>query len=119
MLVIDAAIKGKHPTKKYFPEQAETLLTVAHQPLTVQQLRDCNQRFISDFNGMVADLLERNFKLPHHGSLTDLLSEVLLATGSVTEPRMTSRHLHVFWQRFDDIQQALFNILFGAIDYLY
>ncbi len=118
-LVIDAAIKEKYPTKKYFPKQAEMLLAASHQPLTAQQVKDCNQLFTSNFDGMVVNILDRTFQLPRHGSLTDFQSDVLLAYGIRNRGAHDVSSSPIVWQRFDDIQQALFNILFGAIDYLY
>jgi hypothetical protein len=118
-LVIDAAIKEKHPSKKYFPEQAEMLLAAAHQPLAAQQIKDCNQLFTSNFDGTVDAILDPTFQLPRHGSLTDFQSDALLAYGIRNRGAHDVSSSPIVWQRFDDIQQALFNILFGAIDYLY
>ena len=118
-LIIDAAVKTKNSTKRYFIDHAKFLLLKASQPLSIKQLRQINSDFGNNFDATIKDLLDGVYSRPTVPTLNKFQSDVALAYGLRNHGAHDVSSSPVVWQRFLDIQQAVFNVMFGAVDYLY
>jgi hypothetical protein len=118
-LVIDAAIKNKSPGKWKFIDLTASLLAAAGQPLSAAQLGEINGSFNAAFDATVSALLNGTYALPSGPAIGRFQSDAAVAYG------LRNRWAHdvttstVIWSRFPEIQQALFNALFGVLDHLY
>ncbi len=117
-LVIDAAIKAKN-NKKSFIDHAEYISMKAGQALTNEQLREINTAFNNDFDNTLAKLIDGTFTLQKGGTLSKFQSAIAMAYGlrnlfahNVVAVPSISEH-------FQEVEQALLNVLFAAVDYLY
>lgn len=120
VLVIDTAIKPKRGGgRARFIDLAEYVLSRSPRPLTRNQLGELNQSFINDFDRTVDALLNGTFTLPCGALVSDFQRDIALAYG------MRNRGGHdvvpsvIVQRRFSAVQQALFNALFGTVEYLY
>lgn len=121
VLVIDAAIKGRHPNPDIwrFPELLLHLARISGCNITESQLKSINTPIIDDFSGTLSGLLNGNLTLSDGTQLS--LEERHLAV--VYGIRNNSAHRlepeTIIWQRFREIEQVLLNVLFLAVEKLY
>ncbi|NPA72010.1 MAG: hypothetical protein GXO35_04200 [Gammaproteobacteria bacterium] len=120
LLVVDAAIKVHNPNQRYFREHALFLSGQANLGLNPQKLQEINQSFNTDPNlSIVGDILDGVFRFSDGAPLTGLASDVALSYGLRNYGAHNIASVLVVRQRFDQIQQSLFNVLFLAVDELY
>lgn len=118
-LVIDGAIKAKNTGKWKFIHHAECLLGVVGQPLTGAELGEINQAFGVDFDKTLSDILDGQFKLSNKTGLSTAQRDVALSYGMRNRGAHDVSAAPTVWNRFGEIEQALFNVLYMAIDFLY
>jgi hypothetical protein len=119
-LVIDAAIKGKNAAGKLFSEHAGALLTAAGSTITVGHLTNHIQSALTtNFDSTLHGIVSGSFKLPGGVSLSPFERDVVLSYGIRNRGAHDVSSSAVIWQQFEEIERSLFNVLFGAVDYLY
>jgi len=119
-LVIDAAIKEKDANGKYFSDHAAILLKAVGSALTVGNLTNDIQNVLkTDFDSTLKGILDQAFKLPGGIPLNRFEQDVVLAYGIRNRGAHDVSSSVAIWQRFEEIERALFNVLFGTVDYLY
>ena len=118
-LVIDSAIKAKNPADRQFIDHAEYLLAQAAEPLTIDQLREINRLFNNDFDNTLRAALDGTLTLQQGVALRRLQSDVALAYGLRNHGAHNTSTANTIWNRFPEVQQALFRVLFATIDHLY
>jgi hypothetical protein len=118
-LVIDAAIKEKNPGATLFSDQAAFLLRTSGSTLTVGHLTNHIQTAFGNFDAALKGILDGTFRLPGGVPLNRFERDVALAYGVRNRGAHDVSSSTMVWQRFDDIQETLFNVLFGTVDYLY
>ncbi len=119
VLVIDAAIKEKNAAGTQFSQHAAFLLNAAGSTLTVGHLTNHVQTAFANFDPACKSILDGTFRLPGAIPPTKLERDVALAYGVRNRGAHDVSSSPILWQRFDEIQQALFNVLFSVVDYLY
>ena len=120
VLVIDAAIKEKNAAGKSFSEHAAFLLNAAGSILTVGHLTNHIQSALTtNFDSTLKGILDGTFRLPGGIPLNRLEHDVALTYGVRNRGAHDVSSSAFIWQRFSEIQQALFNVLFSVVDYLY
>jgi len=118
-LVIDGTIKSKNPTKWKFIHHAEFLLAQFNEFLTEDQLREINQAFNNDFDAALSDILDGQLAITGISSLSLAQADVALAYGMRNRGAHDVTAAPTVWTRFSEIEQALFNVLYLAVDILY
>lgn len=118
-LVIDGAIKEKNPDKWKFIHHAEYLLDKVGQPLSEAQLGEVNEAFKSDFEKTLANILDGKFALADGTSFTYAQIDVSLAYGMRNRGAHDVTAAPTIWNRFAEIEQALFNVIYLTVDFLY
>lgn len=118
-LVIDGAIKAKSTGNWRFIHHAEHLLGVIGQPLTEAELGEINQAFGADFDRTLSDILDGQFRLSNNAGLSQAQRDVALAYGMRNRGAHDVSAAPTVWNRFREIEQALFNALYMAVDYLH
>lgn len=117
-LVIDGIIKAKNPTKWKFVHHAEFLLQIVREPLTEQELGEINQAFREKFDETVGAMLDGTFGLKDGKILSQAQREVSLAYGMRNRGAHDVTAAPTVWKRFTEIEPALFNVLYMAVDRL-
>jgi hypothetical protein len=119
-LVIDAAIKEKNPIETQFSQHAAFLLTAAGSNLTVGHLTNHIQTALTNnFDATLTGILNGSFRLPGGTPLGRFERDVAVAYGIRNRGAHAVSSSSTIWQCFTEIQEALFNVLFGVVDYLY
>lgn len=118
-LVIDSMIHAKNPNDKWFIDHAKYLLAAAGQPITLKFLQDANAAFNADFNAALIGCLDGLPLAPSGIVLTGLQADVGLAYGIRNRCAHDVTSSPAIWERFTDAYQALMNVMFAAVDYLY
>jgi len=135
-LVIEEAIKEKNPAKRQannkkltFVHQGDYLLTSAGHPLHIVDeagdpvagpaLRCTNKLFDDDFDAALLAALDGTLAVPPNAALNRLQSDVELAYGIRNHASHNADSSPVIWNRFGEVQQALFRVFFAAIEHLY
>lgn len=119
-LVIDNAIKDKNPAGQYFSQHAQHLLAQAGDALTINQLQtDVNGQFRNDFDATLQAALDGAFTLQSGVALSRLQCDAALAYGIRNHGAHNTGTATTIWQRFPEVQQALFRTFFAVIDHLY
>ncbi len=117
-LVIDAAAKKKD-NQRYFIDHAAYILAGAGHPLTAQpELGQINGLFVNDFDGTLLASLDGTLRIPGK-ALDRLQCDVALAYGIRNHAAHNTDTAPTIWNRFDEVQQALFRVLFVTIEHLY
>lgn len=118
--VIDAAIKEKNSTETQFSQHAAFLLNRAGSALTVGHLTNHVQTALTNnFDGTLTGILNGSFRLPGGIPLNGFERDVAVAYGIRNRGAHAVSSSPTIWQCFTEIQHALFNVLFAAVDYLY
>lgn len=118
-LVIDAAIKAKNNGKKYFIDHAEYISMQAGQPLTNDQLREINSSFNNDFDNTLAKMTAGTFTLPNGNALLQFQADVAIAYGLRNLGAHNVAAVPTISEHFQEVEQALLNVLFAVVDHLY
>jgi hypothetical protein len=119
-LVIDAAIKEKNSTETQFSQHAAFLLKAAGSSLTVGHLTNQIQvALTNNFDATLTEILNGSFRLPGGIALSRFERDVAVAYAIRNRGAHDVSSSSTIWQCFTEIQKALFNVLFGAVDYLY
>lgn len=117
-LVIDTAIKAKNNTKWKFIDHAEHLLTTVGAPLSNQELGEINGQFNNNFDATLAAALDGTLAITYR-ALNRLQCDVALAYGLRNHGAHNTGTAGTMWNRFTEVQQALFRAFFATIDHLY
>ena len=117
-LVIDVAIKAKRPNRNFI-HHAETLLGIVGQPLTNQELGQINASFNHDFDATMLAILDRTYALRSGVSLSPIQSDVALSYGLRNHGAHDVSSPTAVWNRFHEIENAIFRVLFTTVEYLY
>ncbi len=118
-LAVEAAAAAKNPVTGSFIKHAEFLATRVGHPISNADLRGINREYKADFNGTLISALDRNVQLPSGGRANMAQSDILVAYGIRNRGAHDVSSEPVLWQRHDQIEQALFNVLFMTIDFVY
>ncbi len=118
-LVIDTAIKMKNAHQWQFIHHAEHLLLRGGHQLTNQQLGAINSQFENNFDGTLQTALDGTLVVAPNTTLDRLQCDVALAYGLRNRGAHNLETALTIRNRFRDVQQALFHVLFATIDYLY
>ena len=118
-LVIDGSIGAKNAGKWGFIHHAEFLLGAVGQPLSEAQLGEINQAFNADFDKALGDILDGQFKLSDNTPLSTAQRDVALAYGMRNRGAHDVSAAPTVWNRFEEIEQALFSVLYMSVDYLH
>ena len=118
-LVIDGTLKAKNPGEWKFANHAGFLLRAVAQPLTDQELGEVNQAFKADFDATLKAIADGTFVVSGTKRLSQAQRDVSLAYGMRNRGAHDVTSVPTVWTRFADIEQALFNVLYLAVDFLY
>ena len=118
-LVIDSAVATKNPNQWKFSQHAARLLTAAGQPLSIQQLGTINGQFENNFDQTLAQALDGILTIQPGAPLTRLQCDIALAYGVRNYGAHNTGAAPTVWNRFADLQRALFRTFCATIDYLY
>jgi hypothetical protein len=118
-LCIENAASAKNPAHGTFINHAEFIASRVGSPLTNAELGDINQRFKADFNATLLLALDRTLPLSSGNMATALQSDIALAYGIRNRGGHDVSSAPAVWQRYRNIEQALFNVLFMTIDFVY
>jgi hypothetical protein len=116
-LVIDAVIKVKDAPKWQFIDHAEYLLTTAGHALNNQELKDINSMFKNSFDDTVRAALDGTLTLPAK-NLDHLQCDIALAYGLRNYGAHNTGTAATAYNRFPEVEQTLFRVLFAAIEFL-
>jgi hypothetical protein len=118
-LVIDASIKMKNPGEWMFSRHVEHLLAAAGAPLTQHQLQnEINGAFKLRFDLTIQAALDGALTIPST-ALSWLQCDIALAYGIRNFGAHNTGAAPSIYERFEEVQQALFNVLFATIEHLY
>jgi hypothetical protein len=118
-LVIDSAIKAKNPTQWRFIHHAEHLLRAVGHALTHEQLGEVNGQFENAFDATVQSALEGNLMLPGGTILDRVQSDIAICYGLRNNGAHNIGTASIIWNRYPEVQQAVFRTLFAVVDYIY
>jgi len=118
-LVIDGAIKKKNPSKWRFIHHAEHLLSSVGEPLNEAQLSEINNAINANFDQALAKILDGQFRFSDNTTLSIAQIDVALAYGMRNRGAHDVSAAPTVWNRFADIEQALFDVLYMVVDFLY
>lgn len=137
-LVIEESIKHKNPSKHRpdgrkltFVHQGDYLLATAGHPLTLvsangqpvntPQLGYINSLFEDDttFDATLQAAVDGTVTKGPNPTLDRLQCDVALAYGIRNHAAHNTDTAPTIWNRFDEVQQALFRVLFATIEHLY
>ncbi len=118
-LVIDGTIKAQNPAQWKFAHHASFLLQAVGQPLTDPELGEVNQAFKADFEATLKSILDGTFVLSGTKRLSQAQRDLSLAYGMRNRGAHDVASAPTVWTQFADIEQALFSVLYLAVDYLF
>jgi hypothetical protein len=119
-LVIDAAIKKYNPTQNKFSLHATFLAQKGRLNLNQNKLQNqLNSAFQKDIASTLKDILEGKFRFQDGSDLSGLERDLAIAYGLRNYGAHNVTSIPIVWQRFIEIRQSLFNVLFFAVEVLY
>ncbi|MFB0534490.1 MAG: hypothetical protein ACETWR_05870, partial [Anaerolineae bacterium] len=119
ILVIDATIRAHNPGQRSFSMHAVFLSGQAKLGLNQQMLQEqVNQAFESDFEAALTNLLDRGFRFRDGSSPSPIAADLAIAYGLRNYGAHNVSSMPAVWQRFLDMRQSLFNVLFLAVEVL-
>jgi hypothetical protein len=135
-LVIEEVIKDRNPTKRQqngnkltFVHQGDYLLAEAGhplnlldatgQPLSSPQLRRINALFDNDFDATLLAALDGTLAVPPSPAFNRLQCDVALAYGIRNHAAHNTDAAPTIWNRFPEVQRAIFRVLFATIEHVY
>jgi hypothetical protein len=117
-LVIDSAIKAKNTGQWQFINHSAYLLKASGHTLTVQQLRDINDQFQTNFDKTTMSALVGTLSVGT-SVLDRMHCDVALAYGIRNRGAHNVQTASTIWQHFPAITVSLLRVLFSTIDHLY
>jgi len=114
----DPAIAARNPAGWTFIYVAEYLLDRAGIVMTNNQLGNINRQF-GNFDPTLQAALNGSLEEPAGTRLTRLECDVALAYGVRNRGGHNTGSTPTIWNRFEEVRNALFRVLFATIDYLY
>lgn len=119
-LVIDAAIKLKNPNKKYFSWHVLFLSDQAGLGLTQNQIQEqASRAYDGNFSQTLQRILDNIFQFNDQSKASGLSADLLVSYGARNFGAHNVSANPIVRQRYLDIQQSLFNVLFLATETLY
>ncbi len=118
LLVIDATIRFKNKKGDKFISHAAYLTNRIGKPLTIKQLKNINSAFQKDINGTLTDMIACSYVLDGH-TITKLHADIAIAYGLRNYGAHDISSVPIVSDKYVEIEQSLFNVLFLAVDYLY
>lgn len=122
LLVVDASIKVRNPNPQdnVFSMHATFLSNAAGLGLTQQNIQgEINLAFSNDFNRTLTDILGGAFRFQNGSTLTGLAGDLAIAYGLRNYGAHKLFAAPAVQQRFEQIRQSLFNVLFITVETLY
>jgi hypothetical protein len=117
LLVIDAVIKAKN-NKRYFKDHANYLSLKAGAELSITHLIYINGKFDGKaFDSTLANILDGKFTLSNGTGLSKIQSDIAVAYGLRNHGAHRVLAIPTICDRFRDVEQAIFNVLFAAVDF--
>lgn len=134
--IIEEAIRHKNPnihlpnkkTKLTFVHQADFLLQACAHPLNLldttghpitDPLGRINRAFEDNFDTTLTAALNGTLAIQPNAALDSLQCDIALAYGLRNHAAHHTGTAPTIWQRFPDVQQALFRVFCAVIDHLY
>lgn len=117
--IIDAAILFKNPKQDKFSQHVEHLLSIVGAGITGNELGEVNQAKSADFGKTVQELLDGTFTLHDGTILSRTQSDVALAYAIRNRGAHDVSSAPMINQRFHEIEQAMLNVLYLTVDFLY
>lgn len=119
ILVTDATIRAHNPDQQRFSMHAVFLSGQANLGLDQQMLQEqIKQAFQQDFEGTLTSLLDGGFRFRDGSSPSPMAADLAIAYGLRNYGAHNVSSMPAVWQRFLDIRQSLFNVLFLAVEIL-
>lgn len=118
-LCIESAASAKNPVARTFINHAEFISSRAAHPLSNAELGDINQKFKADFNGTLVQALDGKLVLLSGTPASKPQSDIAVAYGIRNRGAHDVSSAPGVWQRHKELKQALFNVLFMTIDFVY
>jgi hypothetical protein len=118
-LVIDKAIKAKNPEEWRFIDHAAFLSQRGDLGLSKDDLRSINREFQENFDSTLEAILDNVFEVTGYGNIQGLTADLAIAYGMRNRGAHDVTSASTVWQRFEDVQQSLFNALFFVAEVLY
>jgi hypothetical protein len=116
-LVIDAVTKASDH-QRYFIDHAAYILARAGHALTAQpELGQVNGLFNNDFDGTLAAALDGTLTIPDK-ALDRLQCDVALAYGIRNYGAHNTGTAPTIYNRFEDVQEAIFRVFFATMEHL-
>lgn len=118
-LVIDATIAPHNKPNWKFIEHAVCLASKQGLPLSLPQLQQANQAFNADFAGTLSKLLDGTFVLQDGSNVTGSAADLAIAYGIRNYGAHHVSSTDTIRDRYKEVRQALFNVLFASVDAFY
>jgi hypothetical protein len=119
ILVIDATIGAYNPGQRDFSMHAVFLSGQAAIGLNQQMLQQqVNQAFQNDFEATLTNLLDGGFRFQDGSNPSPVGTDLAIAYGLRNYGAHNVSSMSTVWQRFLDIRQSLFNVLFLTVEVL-
>jgi len=118
-LVIDTAVKQHNPMHWRFIEQATFLSQQAQLGITQNALGEINGNFQNNFDGTLRALLDNNYTLQGGNQILNLERDLAVVYGIRNFAAHNLTTVRAVGERFKEIRQSTFNILFLIIETLY
>ncbi len=119
VLVIDVAIFHRGSPSWKFSEHAKYLAAKASQPLADAHVREIKAAFDNDIDRALGELLDLTFTLSDGTKLTPLQRDLAVSYGLRNFAAHKVTFVGVIAERFREVEQAVMNTLFAAVEYLY
>jgi hypothetical protein len=119
ILIIDGTIRTHNPGQQSFSMNAVFLSGQANLDLKQQMLQEqINQAFDHDFEATLTSLLDGGFRFRDSTSPSPMAADLAIAYGLRNHGAHNVSSIPTVWQRFPDIRQSLFNVLFLTVEIL-
>jgi hypothetical protein len=119
ILVIDATIGAHNPGQRNFSMHAVFLSGQTNLGLNQQMLQEqVRQAFDHDFEATLINLLDGGFVFRDGSSPSSMAADLAIAYGLRNYGAHNVSSMPTVWQRFPDIRQSLFNVLFLVVEAL-
>lgn len=120
-LVIEQAIKYKdpNPDHRYFIDFAEFLSKQSCLGLTRADLSHANKQMITNLDSTMVGLIDRTFSFPNGATHGRLQCDLAIVYCLRNHAAHNVSSFPTMSEKFEDIRQSLFNILFLCVDVLY
>ena len=117
-LCIESAASAKNPSSGTFITHAEFIASRARHPMSNKDLGDINKRFNQDFNGTLNLALDRRLPLLSGRNADKAQSDISVAYGIRNRAAHDVSSAPIVWQKRDEIEQALLNVMFMTVDFV-